>query len=414
MAASITFFPVGNGDMTLVELENGQRILIDIHVRAIADDESDDAPDVMSQLRDRLERDEQKRLYVDAFLLSHPDKDHICGLENHFHLGKPADWVAKDDKIIINEMWSSPLIFRRAEDAEVADGDPKAWWDEARRRVRRFKDNGLATEEGDRILVLGEDCDGKTDDLGDILVPIGESFSTVDRISGDSVEIALLGPITAQDDEEEEEFSKNDSSVIARFSLQCGDGEERVHFLTGGDAGVAIWERIWTTYGETELLAYDILQTPHHCSWRSLSYDSIRECGEKAKVSEDALNALGQARDGAYIIASSKVISPDDADPPSDRARREYVGILGEDQRFVCVADHWEDEGNALTLDFDEHGVGIAKDGEGATEFKSAGLAQSAAVIGISAAEQRERALAAANQMRDEGRSSKPFAEGHG
>lgn len=104
MAASITFFPVGNGDMTLVTFDNDQRLLVDLHVRKAADDDEDDTPDVMTDLRGRLARDEQGRLFVDGFLLSHPDKDHICGLESHFHLGPSDEWVEEDDKILIREM----------------------------------------------------------------------------------------------------------------------------------------------------------------------------------------------------------------------------------------------------------------------------------------------------------------------
>lgn len=83
MTASITFFPVGNGDMTLIVFDNDQKLLADIHVRQKADDPDDDTPDVMADLRGRLTRDEKGRLFVDGFLLSHPDKDHICGLEKH-------------------------------------------------------------------------------------------------------------------------------------------------------------------------------------------------------------------------------------------------------------------------------------------------------------------------------------------
>lgn len=293
MPASITFFPVGNGDMTLIELDNGQRVLIDINVRGAADDDNEDEPDVMSLLRDRLNTDGQGRPYVDAFLLSHPDKDHVTGLEKHFHLGSPSNWSKDDDKILINEMWSSPLIFRRADEADVADGDPKAWWDEARRRVRRFRENGLATEEGERILILGEDRDGKTDDLEDILVSVGSTFSSIDRVESGAVEVLLLGPLAADDEDEEEELSKNNSSVVARFAIRGSDDADPVYFLTGGDAGVVIWERLWDQYGDSDELDYDILQTPHHCSWRSLSHDSESELGQNAAVSASALSALG-------------------------------------------------------------------------------------------------------------------------
>ena len=46
-----------------------------------ADDEDDDyTTDVAALLKERLQRDAEGRLYVDAFLLTHPDKDHCSGL----------------------------------------------------------------------------------------------------------------------------------------------------------------------------------------------------------------------------------------------------------------------------------------------------------------------------------------------
>ncbi|MFO6224884.1 metallohydrolase, partial [Pseudomonas aeruginosa] len=78
-------------------------------------------------------------------------------------------------------------------------------------------------------------------------------------------------------------------------------------FLTGGDAEVSIWNRQWQRHeAETEVLEYDIMQTPHHCSWHSLSYDSWSKCGEKAKLDADARKALSQTRDGAVIVANCK------------------------------------------------------------------------------------------------------------
>lgn len=360
MTASITFFPVGNGDMTLITLDNDQTILVDMHVRAAADDEVDDTPDVMGELRQRLKRDADGRRYVDAFLLSHPDRDHICGLETHFHLGPPSDWDEDDDKILIREMWSSPLVFRRASKDEVEVDDAKAWWAEARRRVKLFREIGSTAGEGDRILIMGEDRDGKTDDISDIVVPAGTAFSAANRINSGAFEARLLGPLPPSDDEEEEEIlSKNGSSVLLRFSLAGGGYADRCRFLTGGDAGVAIWERIWTEYGDTnsDWLTYDVLLAPHHCSWRSLSYDSYSDYGEEAEVCKEARSALSQTRKGAIVVASSKHIDPEDADPPSDRAKREYVDILGAEDRFICVADVWDEEDRPLEYEVKSSGT---------------------------------------------------------
>lgn len=71
-----------------------------------------------------------------------------------------------------------------------------------------------------------------------------------------------------------------------------------------------------------------VLLSPHHCSWHSLSQDSASAKGEQAKVSPDALKALGRARSGAMIVASSRAIKDDDRDPPCVRAKREYVDIV--------------------------------------------------------------------------------------
>ena len=143
-------------------------------------------------------------------------------------------------------------------------------------------------------------------------------------------------------DEEEETVTKNNSSVILRFKLKSGSTADACRFLTGGDADVGIWERLWGRHKKDPqtALAYDILLTPHHCSWRSLSWDSWSDCGEDAEVSEDARSALSQTREGAVIIASSKSINDDDGDPPCVRAEREYKAIAKDAKgKFVCVGD---------------------------------------------------------------------------
>lgn len=98
-------------------------------------------------------------------------------------------------------------------------------------------------------------------------------------------------------DEDDEDLidllEKNNSSVIIRFSI-AGDGYlDKCRFLTGGDAGVAIWERLWDQLEEydRDWLSYDIMETPHHCSWRTLSHDRWSKLGEKVKVSERARKA---------------------------------------------------------------------------------------------------------------------------
>ena len=329
MPANILFFPVDNGDMTLIEFESGRKILIDMKIRSAADDPDDSTPDVAAMLRERLVRDSQGRLYVDALLISHPDMDHCTGLARHFHLGPPGEWSKDDDKIFIREIWSSPIVFRRASRHHVLCQDAKDFNTEAKRRVARFREINTAAKEGDRILILGDDEDGKTDDLGAILIKIDQTFSRINGSIDPSVVIRLLAPRPKADEEEEEKRAKNHSSTILHFSMQGGNVQDKCRYFTCGDAEVGILENLWIRHQhQPEWLSYDILQTPHHCSWHAFSYDSWSEKGEDAKVIEDARSALSQARSGAVVVSSSKNILDDDDDPPCIRAKREYQEIL--------------------------------------------------------------------------------------
>ncbi|MGK3962062.1 metallohydrolase [Sorangium sp. So ce118] len=342
MTAIISFFPVDNGDMTLIELQTGRTLAIDVNIRTAADDPDDATPDVAAKLRKRLKRDQNGRLYVDAFLLSHPDQDHCRGLERHFHLGAPSDWSKDEDKIFIREIWSSPMVFRRASKNIPLCKDAKAFNTEARRRVKRFRDVGGLVSDGDRILILGEDENGKTDDLKPILIKTDEEFSRVNGELDWSMKARLLAPLPKSDEETEEVLSKNQSSTILQISLHGDYQADACLFLTGGDAEVAIWERLWARHkSRPDWLKYDILLAPHHCSWHSISYDSWSNKGKSAKVCDDARSALSQTRRGAAIIASSGSIKDDYNDPPCIRAKQEYEEIVkAAGGSFRCVCEH--------------------------------------------------------------------------
>ena len=150
METIITFFPVDCGDMTLIALgdKTGTTVLIDCNIRAAADDVNDSTRDVARDLRDRLHRDSNGRPYVDAFLLSHPDQDHCRGICNHFYLGGPAEYpddkkADADKRILIRELWSSPMVFRRASRKHSLSDDAKAINAEAKRRVNVNRNSSL-------------------------------------------------------------------------------------------------------------------------------------------------------------------------------------------------------------------------------------------------------------------------------
>ncbi|HVZ42520.1 MAG TPA: metallohydrolase [Ramlibacter sp.] len=394
MPASITFLPVDCGDMTLITLADsaGTTILIDTNIRGAADDPKDSTRDVARDLRERLKKDENGRPYVDVFLNSHPDADHIRGFQNHFHVG-PLSAYSDDKKkdtekrIVMREIWSSPIVYRRAERAKLPlSDDAKAFKTEAKRRVKVNQDKQFkGVGDGDRIQVMGEDKDGKTDKLGPILRKIDESFSTVNgRDVKGYFTALLLAPLPPSKNEDDEDLlAKNRSSVILNITLGSdANTADACKFLTAGDAEVEVWERLWRKHkGNKELLGYDLLLAPHHCSWHSLSHDSWSELREKAQVSKEARNALSQARSGASIVASSKAIKDDDKDPPCIRAKREYVGIVDAVKgQFHCTGEH-PDEKAPAPLEFK-----ISKNGPSAPAKKEAGSKAAGATSAASVA----------------------------
>lgn len=349
MASTISFLPVGNGDMTLIVLsdEAAARVLIDCNIRAAADDPDDETRDVAQDLRDRLKRDSKGRPYVDVFVSSHPDQDHCRGIRKHFYLGDsdeyPDDKKPDNEKrILIRQLWSSPIVYRRASKDHTLTPDAKALNTEAKRRVQVARDKKFTgIQDGDRILILGEDEDGKTDDLGPILVKVDQDISTINGIKSSIFKARLLAPLPISEDEcEDEEIGKNHSSVILNIELADDSSRNTVKkFLTAGDAEVLIWEKLWEKHkNATSILEYDLLQTPHHCSWHSLSRDSRKDLGDKAKVSKDAKSALSQIRSGGTIVASSFPIKDDDNDPPCYAAKLEYESITKSAKgEFLCT-----------------------------------------------------------------------------
>jgi len=349
MGTSVTFFPVGNGDMTLISLGDsaGTTVLIDCNIRAAADDANDDTRDVAKDLRDRLKTDQKGRPFVDVFLSSHPDQDHCRGIQNHFHLGPLAGYAddkkpTNEKRIVIGETWSSPIVFRRATKDHTLCDDATAFQKEAKRRVKVAREKKFSgIEFGDRALVLGEDEDGKTDDLTSILVKVDEVFDKVNGTSNALFKARLLGPLPiSAEEKEEQQLGKNHSSVIINFELADDVKRGTVKaFLTGGDAEVYIWEKLWGKHKKkSEVLSYDLLLAPHHCSWHTLSHDSRSEKGDKAEVCKDAKSALSQINAEGKIVSSSNPIEDNECDPPCHAAKKEYESIVkGQKGEFLCT-----------------------------------------------------------------------------
>lgn len=125
-------------------------------------------------------------------------------------MGKPENWSEKSDKIFINEIWSSPIVFRRhhAQNHPLCD-DAIALNTEVKRRVNLYKEKGYLDGVGNQVLVLGKDENGKTDDIPYILLELDNTTSYINGESSSVFQARLLGPSPKKDlDELEDKLGK--------------------------------------------------------------------------------------------------------------------------------------------------------------------------------------------------------------
>src|SRR5215510_12771400 len=122
--ATITFFPVGNGDTVLIKLADGATLLIDL-CRTVAGGDDDPAPyDVHAHLLRELRRDELGRPRLDVFVATHPGQDHLRGVADTLYCGAPRNYARKHRDaglIIVDELWFAPGVFGPHEDDLCSD-----------------------------------------------------------------------------------------------------------------------------------------------------------------------------------------------------------------------------------------------------------------------------------------------------
>ena len=345
----IVFYPVGNGSMTLLQVDN-RSILFDINILGASEENGD--YEVVEDLEEALKKCEVKDGHpvVDVFIQSHADNDHINGFQEYFfEEDEPENLTANDKKderkkIFIREIWCSDRFRKYDTDGYSMGDDAKAFRREVKRRIDKF--NAGNVSDGNRVKILG-DC---LDEGDDEAIPDGvrKGIGETINIGGTSCLLAeVRGPIKQQKGNDDEEYnekdedytgSKNRSSLIIRFAITLTDiwGTSRtIHILMGDDTEWFVWKSL-DHKGLKSELSYDLLLAPHHASWHTLSEDSATD-DEDPKVDKGAKRALSHKKDNAIIVISAK--AKDKETDESKLAGRElsvaeYESIVGKGNIF--------------------------------------------------------------------------------
>jgi len=328
----VTFYPLGNADTCLIELENGVKLLIDFADVANKDDAEDKRIDLAATLKQTLA--EADRNYFDVVAFTHLDDDHIHCSSEFFYL-EHAQKYQSEDRIRIGMLYvpAAAIIEEGCEDEAAVIRA------EARHRLREgkgirvfsrpakleewLKKQGLSLQEREHLIT----------DAGQ-LIP---EFS-LDR---HGVEFFVHSPFASRL-EDGTLLDRNTDALAVQATFLAGSRETKL-ILSSDLTHEAFTEIVNITkyHGNEERLEWDVFKTPHHCSYLSLSPEKGKD--ETEPVPEVKWLLEEQARNVALIISPSKPIPVDDSDaqPPHRQAANYYKGVAASvSGEFVVTMQH--------------------------------------------------------------------------
>ncbi len=312
--AKITFYPLGNADSTLIELNNGKTMLIDYAHSKKSEDCDDEKIVLDREIRRRLNH---YNPHIDVVAFTHADEDHTRGAVDFFALEHANKYRSKG-RVGIGELWVPAAMIVE----EGLKGDSRAIRQEARYRLKK----------GHGVRVFS--CPGLLDDWLSregvdmessqrcVAISAGNVIPKFDLLN-DGLEAFVHSPFASRDGKGLQ--SRNDGSLFLHLTFASDGRKTRV--MMGADATWDVLEdiiRITKYYGHEERLKWDIYRVSHHCSYLSLSPDK----GEEVTIPSESIDWLfKQGSVGSYIISSSSPIAASgegSSQPPHRQAANYY------------------------------------------------------------------------------------------
>lgn len=275
---TVYLFNVGQGDHMLLRLPNGQYGIIDFF-----HEPNMSAPPAMGYLqkvRRRLHRIDPKRPLVISFLcISHPDYDHLKGLETFLN------WIDDErNNIQLNNLWIWPgnimhQLKKVYEDhgnsvekshktsmSSDASRQLEALFEFSKRRSRSKK-RRVKIQEISGVKKLGEDVGGVK---AVALAPLDQHVRKFDRQAQRAFVRRFVSPGSRK--------GRNpDQNLLSSILLLIYGKHHRLLF--GGDAGKVVWSESFQHYKET---GQQVDHGPFHGSFIKASHH-----GSKYSSSED-------------------------------------------------------------------------------------------------------------------------------
>jgi len=347
MKNKITYYPVDNGDHSILEVDESNyitHIMVDCNLRESAvgstnPEQFDVKADLEKKLKIRTVNGIASVMFTDIFVLTHGDDDHLHGFEKNFYQGDPKDFKQKnkDNKeIVIDVLWFSPMIMGSA-----ANNDEKCFNKEAKRRIKLHQNKSADRDlPGNRIIIIGHDGNENLDGLDLVRKVPGEIVTRFNNRDLKTFSIFIHSPY--QEHLTDEEVDKNRVSVVfqARFKATA-DATEFINLsMFGGDSDHVAWATILEKTKKhkndvtQQALKWDLFLACHHCSWSFFNNTPYEN--NKTPIAT-SLEVLKNRRQNAKVIASSKEIKNNEDNPPHYKAKAQYVEQVTE-ANFLSTA----------------------------------------------------------------------------
>ena len=382
----IKFYPVDNGDSSMITLSGGMTILVDCNIRQASIGSTD--PAIFDVRKDILQSIKRRNgiPYTDVFILTHGDCDHCRGFKQNFYQGNPDNYSAEDkkaEKIMIDEMWFSPMIAE-----EHTNDDEDAYQQEAERRLAlHLKGSSEKDKPGNRIKIVGYDGNKNYSALDYLRATPGAVVNTFNNVKLDTFSVFIHAPfkehlISAEKD-------KNSTSIVfqARFKNKANDSEFSGLAMFGGDSDHYSWDIIlektkrYKNDIKEKALDWDLFLAPHHCSW---SFFNDTPQSENDEPKESSLEVLDYRRPNAKVIASSKEILNNDDNPPHYEAKIEYLGKVGGSNFLNTATEPGKKQPLPIVFEVTEEGVKRVDSGAKADDLRKVAEGIKLGAIGTS------------------------------
>ena len=317
----LVFWPVANGDSTTIVIDSTSFIQVDLNHFEKSEEDDEPTWSIVDELVTRLPK-KNRRPYLSAFVLTHPDEDHCRGFAKLL------------DKVDIGELWFTPRIFLEYK-KDLSDS-AKSFKDEAERRVKATIKAKGDPGAGNRIRVFGYASllkQSKYKGLPkDRLVVPGKALTTVDEADV-SKEFRAFAHAPFKDDIKGE---RNDTSLGLQITLY--DGDQKLRVLLLGDLKYPAVKRILDV-SESGDIAWNVFLAPHHCSKSVMYWKDDGDDEETLK--QDILDAIeSAAKDPNQVVASSNPVPSSNKkgdNPPHAKAKKRYEEVTSS---FVCTMQH--------------------------------------------------------------------------